>query len=197
MTDQLKEMRKIIEQYRETLVYLANNYPDVYADPEIPAYEYLDAFIDTLENSDKLPSKSVNKDVTDTEQEPKTAEEPLHTLADALIESIMNTSDEDILKEGEKDHGDPQFVTNKMRDIIKGATEEPKTDGVCQNCMGEGIDLIQSGKMVIKEKCTTCNGTGQAPNDSQTDDVDAGEEAWQLADAENGLVCPEDFDLGW
>lgn len=45
----------------------------------------------------------------------------LHRLADALVENIIETSDEEILKEVEEDHGDAQFVANKMRGIIADA----------------------------------------------------------------------------
>ena len=44
--------------------------------------------------------------------------EQLNHLTDKLIDNIINTPDDEILKEVEEDYGDPAYEANKVRDII-------------------------------------------------------------------------------
>jgi len=44
----------------------------------------------------------------------------LEYLADALVEEILNTSDEDIIKEAEEDYGDPKDEVNKAFALMGG-----------------------------------------------------------------------------
>lgn len=50
-----------------------------------------------------------------------TIEKQLENLSDALIENIINTPGDEILKEVEEDYGDPLYEANIMRGIIKSA----------------------------------------------------------------------------
>lgn len=43
----------------------------------------------------------------------------LENLSDELIENIINTSDEEILKEVEEDYGDPLYESKRMKKILK------------------------------------------------------------------------------
>ena len=43
----------------------------------------------------------------------------LDYLSDELIDNIIRTSDEEILKEVEEDYGDPSFVANRVREMLK------------------------------------------------------------------------------
>lgn len=45
--------------------------------------------------------------------------EQLDRLTDELIDNIINTPDSEILKEVEEDYGDPSFVANRVREILK------------------------------------------------------------------------------
>ena len=48
----------------------------------------------------------------------------LSRIADALAENVINTPDAEILKEVEEDHGDPEYVANGMRAIIKNVIDK-------------------------------------------------------------------------
>lgn len=50
----------------------------------------------------------------------------LDNLTDALVENIINTSDEDILQEVKEDYGDENYLANKMRGIVAKAKENVK-----------------------------------------------------------------------
>lgn len=50
---------------------------------------------------------------------PKTARSALDRLADALVEDILNTSDEDILAEFQESHGDPERHAADMRALFE------------------------------------------------------------------------------
>ncbi len=43
----------------------------------------------------------------------------LDNLSDELIDNIINTPDEEILKEVEEDYGDSSFLANRAREILK------------------------------------------------------------------------------
>ena len=45
--------------------------------------------------------------------------EQLNRLSDELIDNIINTPDAEILKEVEEDYGDPSFVANRVREMLK------------------------------------------------------------------------------
>lgn len=45
-------------------------------------------------------------------------------FTEGLINDIINTPDEDILKEVEQDYGDPLYITDKMRKLIKKVKQE-------------------------------------------------------------------------
>ena len=45
--------------------------------------------------------------------------EQLNRLSDELVDNIINTSDAEILKEVEEDYGDPSFVANRVREMLK------------------------------------------------------------------------------
>lgn len=45
--------------------------------------------------------------------------EQLNRLSDELIDNIINTPDVEILKEVEEDYGDPSFVANRVREMLK------------------------------------------------------------------------------
>jgi hypothetical protein len=53
----------------------------------------------------------------------------LEYLADALVEEVLNTSDEDILKEAQEDYGDPKYEVNKafalMGEIVSSLRKQP------------------------------------------------------------------------
>lgn len=54
----------------------------------------------------------------------------LYNFADAIIDNIINTPDDEILKEVIEEHGDPEHEANIMREIISKAKEER----TCSNC---------------------------------------------------------------
>jgi len=58
----------------------------------------------------------MNKEIEESKIENK-----LNNLMDELIDNVINTPDEEILKEVEKDYGDKAFLANKVKNILKKA----------------------------------------------------------------------------
>jgi hypothetical protein len=48
----------------------------------------------------------------------------LENLADALTEDILNTPDDELLREVEEDYGDPQALANKFDQILERAEKQ-------------------------------------------------------------------------
>jgi len=46
-------------------------------------------------------------------------DEKMNRLVDELIDNVINTPDDEILKEVEEDYGDPSYIANRMRGMIK------------------------------------------------------------------------------
>lgn len=59
----------------------------------------------------------------------KEARKQLDRLSDELIDNIINTPDREILKEVEEDYGDPSFMANKVRKMLKKARIKKVTGG--------------------------------------------------------------------
>lgn len=57
---------------------------------------------------------------------PQSARKALDNLADALVEDILNASDEEILEEFREDHGDPERHAAEMRALFERAVEQAR-----------------------------------------------------------------------
>ena len=51
-------------------------------------------------------------------------EKQLENLIDGIIDNIIRTSDDEILKEIKEDYGDPGFIANKFKKILKKTKEK-------------------------------------------------------------------------
>jgi len=51
-------------------------------------------------------------------------QDPLDNLADALTEDILNTPDDELLREVEEDYGDPRALANKFDQILERAEKQ-------------------------------------------------------------------------
>jgi len=92
------------------------------------------------------------------------AKKGLENLTDALVENIINTPDEEILKEVEEEYGAPDVLANKMREIIGKAKESKMTtENAIKRLSDSEQELSYSQRLAItkllKPKEKTCHWT--------------------------------------
>jgi len=56
----------------------------------------------------------------------KNIRQQLDRFTDGLVDNLINTPDEEILKEVEEEYGNPLYLANKARKILKKAQQEKK-----------------------------------------------------------------------
>lgn len=76
-----------------------------------------------MSEPNKLQHKVFDK-ILPLNENSKYWQETLHNITDAMVENIINTSDEEILAEIIEDGKDPKEIANKIRNIITKARKK-------------------------------------------------------------------------
>src|SRR5215831_7026389 len=68
-------------------------------------------------------------------------QDALDNLADALTEDILNTPDDELLREVEEDYGDPRALANKFDQILERAEKQVSARSAASQVRSPVLDL--------------------------------------------------------
>jgi hypothetical protein len=68
--------------------------------------------------------------------------DPLENLADVLAEDILNTPDDELLREVEEDYGDPRALANKFDQLLEGAEKQARSAASPHQARSSVLDLL-------------------------------------------------------